>query len=68
MPMTLPTANVPAWHALRSLSHGLDLAMGRRAGHAQATARLSLIVGERLGLAPDDLDALILAALLKDAG
>jgi HD-GYP domain-containing protein (c-di-GMP phosphodiesterase class II) len=68
MPIGQFSSPVPAWHALRALSVGLDLAMGRRPGHAQATARLSLTLGEHLGLPPADREALVLAALLKDAG
>src|SRR5688572_22315682 len=68
MPISHLREPVSLWHALRALSVALDLAMGRRPGHAQATATLSLKVGQHLGLEAADLEGLVLAALLKDAG
>lgn len=68
MPMSPLASAVGAWPALRALSVGLDLAMGRRPGHAQATAWLSLALARRVGLADGEREAVILAALLKDAG
>lgn len=59
---------VDAWGALRGLSLALDLVMGRRSGHAQATAALGLMVGRRLGLPAAELADIALTALLKDAG
>jgi len=35
---------VDLWEALRGLSLALDLVMGRRIGHSQATAQLSLVL------------------------
>jgi HD-GYP domain-containing protein (c-di-GMP phosphodiesterase class II) len=68
--MTIPSepAPVSSWHALRALTLGLDLAMGRPPGHGQAVAALSRRIGHRLGLGETDRDELVLAALLKDAG
>ena len=59
---------VDAWDALRGLSLALDLVMGRRSGHAQATAALGLAVGRRLDLPAPVLADIALTALLKDAG
>jgi len=59
---------VDLWEALRGLSLALDLVMGRRIGHAQATAQLSLAVGQRLGLGVADRADIAMTALLKDAG
>ena len=59
---------VPLWGALCALSLGLDMAMGRQLGHAQATAGLALRLGSHLGLDAAEREALALAALLKDAG
>ncbi|MFN8535984.1 MAG: HD domain-containing phosphohydrolase [Thermomicrobiales bacterium] len=59
---------VALWDALRGLSLALDLVMGRRLGHAQATAFLGLQTGRRLGLGAAELADVALAALLKDAG
>ena len=59
---------VDLWEALRGLSLALDLVMGRRAGHSQATAQLGLAVGQRLGLGESDCADIAMTALLKDAG
>lgn len=66
----LPNVAAPVafWGALRGLSLALDLAMGRRAGHAQATAALSMALGRRLGLPEPEVEGLACVALLKDAG
>ncbi len=61
-------APVDLWEALRGLSLALDLVMGRRVGHSQATAQLGLEVGRRLGLGAADRADIALTALLKDAG
>lgn len=59
---------VPLWEGVRALSLGLDLTMGRRPGHAQATAGLSLAVAARLGLSDAEREGIALGTLLKDAG
>ncbi|HEX5504180.1 MAG TPA: hypothetical protein VFW96_16260 [Thermomicrobiales bacterium] len=59
---------VALWDGLRGLSLALDLVMGRRAGHAQATAALALDAARRLGLPDAEIAELAFAALLKDAG
>ena len=61
-------AAVSLWEGLRGLSLALDLTMGRRKGHAQAVAALSVRVGRCFGLTDAELSDLALAALLKDAG
>jgi putative nucleotidyltransferase with HDIG domain len=62
------SAGVDHWDALRGLSVALDLVMGRKPGHAQATSALGLLVGRHLGLGGAELADLALTALLKDAG
>ena len=42
--------------------------MGRRLPHAQAVAALSAAISGRLGLGSTEVEELVLAALLKDAG
>ena len=61
-------APVDLWEALRGLSLALDLVMGRRVGHSQATAQLGLAIGQRLGLGEADCSDIAMTALLKDAG
>jgi HD-GYP domain-containing protein (c-di-GMP phosphodiesterase class II) len=61
-------APVDLWAALRGLSLALDLVMGLRVGHAQATAQLGLEIGQRLGLGEADRADIAMTALLKDAG
>lgn len=60
--------DVSFWGALRGLSLAHDLAMGRRAGHAQAVAGLSMALGRRLGLLEPEVEGLACMALVKDAG
>jgi HD-GYP domain-containing protein (c-di-GMP phosphodiesterase class II) len=53
---------------LGALSHALDITEGQPRGHSERTAVLARRLASRLGLPADDVDRVVLAALLKDAG
>ncbi len=53
---------------LSALTFALDLTEGQRPGHTLRTCVLAMRLGTELELAPDELEALFYAALLKDAG
>ena len=53
---------------LGALSHALDITEGQPRGHSQRAAVLARRLARRAGLASADVDRVVLAALLKDAG
>ena len=53
---------------LGALSHALDITEGQPRGHSERSAVLARWLAERAGLAAADVDRVVLAALLKDAG
>lgn len=53
---------------LSALSHALDITEGQPRGHSQRSATLARRIACRLGLDRADVDRIVLAALLKDAG
>ena len=53
---------------LGALSHALDVNEGEPRGHSERTAALARRLATRLGLAPDEVEQVGLAALMKDAG
>jgi HD-GYP domain-containing protein (c-di-GMP phosphodiesterase class II) len=53
---------------VRQVGKEIDRALPRQAGHGRRTAAISLLIGQAVGLAPDELHNLKLAALLHDIG
>ncbi len=53
---------------VRQVSKELDRALPWQAGHGRRTATISGLIGQAVGLTPDDLHHLKLAALLHDIG
>lgn len=53
---------------VRQVSKELDRALPWQAGHGRRTAAISLLIGQVVGLAPDELHDLKLAAVLHDIG
>ena len=53
---------------VRQVTKELDRALPWQAGHGRRTAAISLLIGRAVGLTPDELHHLKLAALLHDIG
>jgi HD-GYP domain-containing protein (c-di-GMP phosphodiesterase class II) len=53
---------------VRQVSKEIDRALPWQRGHGRRTAAVSLLIGEAVGLSPDELHNLNLAALLHDIG
>ena len=53
---------------VRQVSKEIDRVLPWQAGHGRRTAAVSLLIGEAVGLSPDELHNLNLAALLHDIG
>jgi HD-GYP domain-containing protein (c-di-GMP phosphodiesterase class II) len=53
---------------VRQVTKELDRALPWQAGHGRRTAAISLLIGRAVGLTPDELHRLKLAALLHDIG
>jgi len=53
---------------VRQVTKELDRALPWQAGHARRTATIALAIGREIGLSPDDLHHLTLAAYLHDIG
>ena len=53
---------------VRQVGKEIDRTLPRQTGHGRRTAAISLLIGQAVGLAPDELHNLKLAALLHDIG
>jgi putative nucleotidyltransferase with HDIG domain len=60
--------NEMSWGTLQALARSIDAVSPWTAGHSERVTRVGLVLGQRLGLAPELLDQLHRGGLLHDVG
>lgn len=66
--LSIERLNAMSWSTLEALGRTIDANSPWTAGHSDRVTRLSMAIGRRLGLGPDDIDRLHRGGLLHDIG
>ena len=66
--MSIERLNEMSWSTLEALGRTIDANSPWTAGHSDRVTRLSMAIGRRMGLGPEDIDRLHRGGLLHDIG